>query len=129
MRVFLLMPCGHSLGLTSWLSFVMSNCKVVTFALVSLVSRGASLYRFLIFALFLTLRMIRKYDNHPLHTHLWNREKEPQNTNSHKTSGRQFKQKRKPALSLPRQDDCKTRKDTMYERWHRSGINTINYHT
>ena len=28
-------------GLTSWLSFVMSNCKVVTFPLVSWVMRGA----------------------------------------------------------------------------------------
>ena len=41
-------------GLTSWLSFVMSNCEVVTFPLVSLVRCGAWLYRFLIFALFLT---------------------------------------------------------------------------
>ena len=32
MHVCLLMPCGHLLGkgLTSWLSFVMSNCYVVT---------------------------------------------------------------------------------------------------
>ena len=28
-------------GLTSWLSFVMSNCDVVTFSLVSLVRCGA----------------------------------------------------------------------------------------
>ena len=42
-------------GLTYWLSFVMSNCEVVTFPLVSLVRCGAWLYRFLIFALFLTL--------------------------------------------------------------------------
>ena len=28
-------------GLTSWLSFVMSNCEVVTFPLVSWVRRGA----------------------------------------------------------------------------------------
>ena len=41
-------------GLTSWLSFVMSYCEVVTFPLVSWVSCGAWLYRFLIFALFLT---------------------------------------------------------------------------
>ena len=39
-------------GLTSWLSFVMSNCEVVTFPLVSWVRCGAYLYRFLIFALF-----------------------------------------------------------------------------
>ena len=42
-------------GLTSWLSFVMSNCEVVTLTLVSCVRCGAYLYRFLIFALFLTL--------------------------------------------------------------------------
>ena len=46
-------PAGK--GLTSWLSFVMSNCEVVTFPLVSLVRCRARLYRFLIFALFLTL--------------------------------------------------------------------------
>ena len=45
-------PAGK--GLTSWLSFVMSNCDVVTFPLVSWVRCGAWLYRFLIFALFLT---------------------------------------------------------------------------
>ena len=35
-RVCLLMPCGSPAGkgLTSWLSFVMSNCEVVTFPLV-----------------------------------------------------------------------------------------------
>ena len=32
-------PAGK--GLTSWLSFVMSNCDVVTFPLVSLVMSGA----------------------------------------------------------------------------------------
>ena len=46
-------PAGK--GLTSWLSFVMSNCDVVTFPLVSWVRCGAWLYRFLIFDLFLTL--------------------------------------------------------------------------
>ena len=45
-------PAGK--GLTSWLSFVVSNCDVVTFLLVSWVRCGAWLYRFLIFALFLT---------------------------------------------------------------------------
>ena len=45
-------PAGK--GLTSWLSFVMSSCDVVTFPLVSLVRCGAWLYRFLIFVLFLT---------------------------------------------------------------------------
>ena len=44
-------PAGK--GLTSWHSFVMSNCDVVTFPLVSWVRCGALLYRFLIFALFL----------------------------------------------------------------------------
>ena len=37
-RVYLLIPCGH---LLSWLSFVMSNCEVVTFPLVSWVRCGA----------------------------------------------------------------------------------------
>ena len=46
-------PAGK--GLTSWLSFVMSNCDVVTFPLVSWVRCGAWLYRFLMFTLFLTL--------------------------------------------------------------------------
>ena len=46
-------PAGK--GLTYWLSFVMSNWEVVTFALVSWVSCGTWLYQFLIFALFLTL--------------------------------------------------------------------------
>ena len=43
-------PAGK--GLTSWLSFMISNCEVVTFPLVSSVNCGASLYQFLIFALF-----------------------------------------------------------------------------
>ena len=45
-------PAGK--GSTSWLSIVMSGCDVVTFPLVSWVKCGAWLYRFLIFALFLT---------------------------------------------------------------------------
>ena len=45
-------PAGK--GLTSWLSFVMSYCEFVIFPLVSWVRCGAWLYRFLIFALFLT---------------------------------------------------------------------------
>ena len=45
-------PAGK--GLTNWLSFVMSYCEVVTFPLVSGVSCGGLLYRFLIFAIFLT---------------------------------------------------------------------------
>ena len=47
-------------GLTSWLSFVMTNCDVVTIALVSWVRCGAWLYRSLIFALFLTLHVTPK---------------------------------------------------------------------
>ena len=46
-------PAGK--GLTSWLSFVVSNCKFVTFPLVSWVRCGTCLYRFLIFAPLLTL--------------------------------------------------------------------------
>ena len=50
------MPCGH---LLVKVSFVMSNCEVVTFPLVFLVRCGTCLYRFLIFDLFpfLTLMM------------------------------------------------------------------------
>ena len=50
-------PAGK--GLTYWLSFVMSTCEVVTFPLVSWVRCSAWLYRFLIFALFLTLYCLR----------------------------------------------------------------------
>ena len=46
-------PAGK--GLTSWLSFVVSNCEFVTFPLVSWVGCGTWLYRLLIFAPFLTL--------------------------------------------------------------------------
>ena len=49
-------PAGKRL--TSWLSFVMSKCDVVTFSLVSWVRCGAWLYRFLIFALFLALLLV-----------------------------------------------------------------------
>ena len=49
-------PAGK--GLTSCLSFVMSNCEVATFPLVSWVRCGAWLYRFLIFALCLTFPSI-----------------------------------------------------------------------
>ena len=41
-------------GLTSWLSFVVSNCEFVTFPLVSCVRCGTSFYRFLLFAPLLT---------------------------------------------------------------------------
>ena len=46
-------PAGK--GLTSWLSFVVSNCEFVTFPLVSWVRCGTGFYRFLIFAPLLTL--------------------------------------------------------------------------
>ena len=48
-------PAGK--GLTSWLSFLMSNCEFVTFPLVSWVRCGAWFYRFLFIALFLTFIM------------------------------------------------------------------------
>ena len=48
-----LYPAGK--GLTSWLSFVVSNCEFVAFPLVSWVRCGTGLYRFLIFAPLLTL--------------------------------------------------------------------------
>ena len=52
-------PAGK--GLTSWLSFVVSNCEFVTFQLVSWVRCGTWLYRFLIVAPLLTLVYILKY--------------------------------------------------------------------
>ena len=51
--------------------------------------------------------MIRKYHNHKLQTNPWHREEEPHN--NHDTPGRQTKQSNQ--LSLPHQDDCKTRSD------------------
>ena len=45
-------PAGK--GLTFWLSFVVSNCKLITFPLVSWVRCGTWLYLFLIFAPLLT---------------------------------------------------------------------------
>ena len=55
--------------------------------------------------------MIRKYMYHNLTLRInpRHREEGPQNINSHKTPGRQLKQS--DPVSLPRQDDCKTRKD------------------
>ena len=50
--------------------------------------------------------MIRKYHNHKLQTNPWHREEEPHS--NHETPKRQTKQ-RNP-LSLPHQDDCKTRR-------------------
>ena len=49
-------PAGK--GLTPWLSFVVSNCEFVTFPLVSWVTCGTWLYRYLIFASLLTLRTV-----------------------------------------------------------------------
>ena len=49
-------------GLTSWPSFLMSYCDVFTFPLVSWVRCGAWLYRFLIFALFLTVKTLLHQD-------------------------------------------------------------------
>ena len=46
-------PAGKRM--TSWLSYVVSNCEFVTFPLVSWVSCGTWLYQFLIFAPLLTL--------------------------------------------------------------------------
>ena len=53
-HICLLMP---GKGMTSWLSFVISTCKVRTFPLVFWVKCGDGLYRFLIFALFLSLNV------------------------------------------------------------------------
>ena len=50
-------PAGK--GLNSWLSFVVSNCEFITFPLESWVRRGTYLYRFLIFAPLLTLRVVK----------------------------------------------------------------------
>ena len=54
--------------------------------------------------------MIRTNQTHTLQTNPRLHEEEPQSTSSHKTSGIQLKQSNQ--LSLPRQDDCKTRNDT-----------------
>ena len=56
-RLFICALCSPSgKGLTSWLSFVVSNCEFffVTFPLVSWVRCGTLLYRFLIFVPLLT---------------------------------------------------------------------------
>ena len=49
--------------------------------------------------------MIRKYRNYKLQTNPWHREEELHS--NHETPGRQIKQNNQ--LSLPHQDDCKTR--------------------
>ena len=51
--------------------------------------------------------MIWKYHNHKLQTSPWQREEEPHN--NHETPRRETKQSNQ--LSLPYQDDCKTRMD------------------
>ena len=51
--------------------------------------------------------MIRKYQNHKQQTNPWHRAVEPHN--HQETTGRQTKQGNQ--LSLPHQDDCKTRVD------------------
>ena len=48
-----------------------------------------------------------KHHNRKLQTNPWHREEEPRN--NHETPGRQTKQSN--TLSLPNQDDCKTRRD------------------
>ena len=51
-RLFICVLCSPAWkGLTSWLSFIMSNCEFVTFPLVSRVMGGTWLYRFLILPL------------------------------------------------------------------------------
>ena len=55
--------------------------------------------------------MLRKYHNHKLQSNTWHREEEP-HTN-HETPGKQTMQHNK--LSLPHQDDCRTRMDTSYD--------------
>ena len=55
-------PAGK--GLTSWLSFVVSNCEFVTSPLVSWVGCGTWLYRLLIFAPLLTLQYMCYFYRH-----------------------------------------------------------------
>ena len=56
-----------------------------------------------------TVSKIRKCHNHILQTNSRHCEEETQNNNSYKTPGRQLKSSHQ--LSLPRQDDFKTRKE------------------
>ena len=56
-------PAGK--GLTTWLSFVVSNCELVTFQLVAWDGCGASLYRLLIFAPLLTFIGIMVWTSQP----------------------------------------------------------------
>ena len=66
------------------------------------------------------VNLIRKYHNHTLQTNPRYREEESQNTRCHKTSGRQLFLSKATislslSLSLPHQDDCKTRKTQSTE--------------
>ena len=62
-------PAGK--GLASWLTFVMSNCEVATFPLVSWVICGAGLYQFLILALFLTFTIDKSSNEISLYNYLF----------------------------------------------------------
>ena len=52
-------PAGK--GLTSWLSFVMSNCEFVTILLLSWFRCGTLLYRFLILSDFINLTQVHNF--------------------------------------------------------------------
>ena len=69
------------------------------------------------------MNMTRKYHNHKLQTTPWHPEEEP--LNHHETPGRQIKQSNQ--LSLPHQDECKTRRDIKYRTTkHRTITETHN---
>ena len=59
--------------------------------------------------------MIMKYHNYKLQTHLQHREEEPQDKF---TVTRHLKDNKRNQLSLPRQDDCKTRQDIKTNTEH-----------
>ena len=59
-----------------------------------------------------TIKNIRKHLNHKLQTNPWHHEAERHN--HHETPGRQTKQSNQ--LSLPHQDDCKTRIDKKFSQ-------------
>ena len=58
------------------------------------------------------MSMIRKYQNYKLQTNPWHRKEEPHNNNE--TQVIQTKQSNQ--LSLPHQDDCKTRNKVTYNK-------------
>ena len=66
--------------------------------------------------------MIGKYHNHKLQTNQWHHEEGLHN--NHETPGRQTKQNHH--LSLPHQDDCKTRRDIKKRTTNHRTI--TNYH-